>query len=126
VISPAKASSSSYSLESGYRFWQGLKIEAQKDFVRARHVADKAAQRLRQIFYQRRGGNDLLVPGQDRLLENVYHFKCVASVKIFLTERPDVQNCASGAWCRASDVKPQHVFIVRTDARLRGTFRMFF
>jgi hypothetical protein len=90
----------------------GPQIEAEKDPVRAGHIANESAQGQRQTFNERGGGDDLLTPGEDRLLVNIYYLKIIAVMKVVLANFFDVLNGPGGSWRHAGDVKAEEIFFL--------------
>jgi hypothetical protein len=65
-----------------------------QDFVFIRHVTNKAANRQRQLFDERGGGNDLAFACPFGLLKDVDDFQGVTAMKMFVAKNFHIQDRA--------------------------------
>src|SRR4029079_12652723 len=59
-------------------------IEPEQHALTVGHVADEASHGQGELLDERRGGDDLLPPGEDRLLIDVDHVELVAALEVLL------------------------------------------
>jgi hypothetical protein len=89
----------------------GPHIEPQQHFVVIGQVPDHPPERRRQLLDQGRRGQDPVVLGQLRVLENVDDLELVAALELLLAEVPEVGDGALGARRPAGDIELQQVAI---------------
>jgi hypothetical protein len=88
----------------------GPDFEPQQNFRLVGEVADDAPERRWQLLYQSRRGEDLLILGALRVLQNVYYLELVLPVKLLLADALEIGDCNLGTRTRAGDVERQQVF----------------
>jgi hypothetical protein len=88
----------------------GPDFEPQQNFRLVGEVTDDAAQRRRQLLYQGRRGEDLLILSALRVLQNVNYLELVLPVKLLLADALEIGDCDLGARTRSGDVQRQQVF----------------
>jgi hypothetical protein len=86
-----------------------LHLEAEKDFLLVGEIPDYPPERRRQLLYQRRRGENLLVLCPLRILEDVHNFELVSPVELLLADPMEIVDCNLRSGARAGDVQRQYV-----------------
>ena len=82
-------------------------MQADQRSFRVRQVADDLADRLRQLPHQGRNGDDLVVPCQPRVLDEVDHFDLELARQVLLAESLEIGEGRDGLRRLPGDVQAQ-------------------
>src|SRR5262249_37741102 len=90
-----------------------LYVESHQDLFRIRHIADEFSERQRQLFNERRRGDDLTVLGQTRLLIDIDDFEIVAGSQCLFANLLDVHHRPGRTRSRTGDIQAQNILAPR-------------
>ena len=89
----------------------GLQVKPEEDFFSIGQVADKAAERKREIFDQGWGADDLFLPGAGGLLVNVHDFEGVPARQMLFAKVFEIKDSPGGPGSGAGDIKPKDILL---------------
>src|SRR6266566_5524420 len=83
--------------------------ESRKHTLAIGEIPHQSPQGKRKFLNERRRRDNLVLPGEARLLVDIDDFKIITSQKKLLADRPDVQHRPGGTRRGAGDIQPKFI-----------------